>query len=213
MGKQKTNCWKCGGRHVPPTGNKCEKTELFNVTNSSSIAADTNIDRSLIEKDSGTIPGMSKLGTVSSAQGVHDDLQLQILEQLQTVSRQRDKEEDRMAEDHHRVKRQDTTRKKLSSFSKRQLTVVSDNSQSDSDLSDPEQYIPSLNSIRKFAKIQQQVDKRIRVLEKQSESTGSVGKIKSKRGGNVDVVVKHRVALQHEANLGVSLNLECLMTS
>ena len=51
-----------------------------------------------------------------------------------------------MAEDRHEVKQQDTTRKKLSSLSKRQLMVVSDTSQSDSDSSDPEQYIPSLNS-------------------------------------------------------------------
>ena len=202
MGKQKKNCWKCGGQHIPPTRNKCEKTELLNITNSSSIAADINVDRSVTEKDSGTIPGTSKSGTASSTQGVHDYLKLQILEQLQTVSHRLDKVEDRMAEDHHGVKRQDNMRRKLSSFSKRHLTVVSDNSQSDSDSSDSEQYIPSLNSIRKSTKIQQQVDKRIRELEKLSESTGCVGKSKSKRGGGVEVVVKHRVAWPHEAILG-----------
>ena len=201
MGKQKKNCWKCGGRHTPPTGSKCE-TELSNVTEHKDLTDDLDTDISVKRKDSGSIPGTSKAGTASGAQEAHDELQLQILVQLQTVCRRLDKVEDRMVEDHHRSKHQDATRKKLSSFSKRQLTVLSDNSQSDSDSSDSEQYIPSLNSIRKSAKIQQQVDKRIRELEKQSESTGIAGKFKSKRGGNVEVVVKHKVAWPHEAILG-----------
>ena len=70
-----------------------------------------------------------------------------------------------------------------------------------------------LQEIRKSAKIQEQVDKIIRDLEKQSESAGSVGKIKSKRGGNVEVIVKHRVAWPHEAILGVLQGLECHTTS
>ena len=37
-----------------------KKTELLNVSDSSGIPADINIDRSVIEKDSGTIPGTSK---------------------------------------------------------------------------------------------------------------------------------------------------------
>ena len=121
---------------------------------------------------------------------------------FQKVNQRLDKVEVRMAEEQHGVKGQDSKRKKLSSFSKRHLMVVSDNPQSDSDSSDQEQYMPCLNTIRKSAKIQQQVDKRIRELEKQSESADSVGKIKSKRGGNVEVVVKHRVAWPHEVILG-----------
>ena len=43
--------------------------------------------------------------------------------------------------------------------------------------------MPSLNHIRKSAKIQCQVDNRNRELEQQSETAGIVGKIKSKRRG------------------------------
>ena len=75
-------------------------------------------------------------------------------------------------------------------FSKRQSKILSDNSQSDGESSDEEQYIPILNKIRKSAKIHCQVDKRIRDLEQQSKIAGSLGKIKSKRGGNVEILVK-----------------------
>ena len=200
MGKQKKNCWKCGGKHVPPTGNKCNKLELSNVTGASN--AEMVVNRSDTEKDSFVIPDASQSPATSSAQGAHDNLQTMILEQLQKVNRRLDKVEGRMAEEQHGVKQQDIKRKKLSGFCKRHLPVVNDNSQSDSDSSDQEHFIPSLNSIRKSTIIQQQVDKRLRELEKQSESTGSVGKIKSKRGGSVEVIVKHKVAWPHEAILG-----------
>ena len=160
------------------------------------------VNRSDTEKDSFIIPDASQSPATSSAQGAHDNLQTMILEQLQKVNRRLDKVEGRMAEEQHGVKQQDTKRKKLSSFSKRHLPVVSDNSQSDSDSSDQEHFIPSLNSIRKSTIIQQQVDKRLKELEKHSESTGSVGKIKSKRGRSVEVIVKHKVAWPHEAILG-----------
>ena len=62
--------------------------------------------------------------------------------------------------------------------------------------------IPTLNKIRKSVKIKRQVDKRIRELEQQSEVAGTLGKIKSKRGGSVEVLVKHKVAWPHEAILG-----------
>ena len=93
------------------------------------------------------------------------------------------------------------------------MQVVSDSSQSDSESSDEDQCILSLNSIRKFAKIQRQVDTRIRQLEQQSETAGTVGKTKSKRGGNVEVLVKHRVAWPHEAIWGMQPDLDFLMTN
>ena len=58
-----------------------------------------------------------------------------------------------------------STGKKLSSFSKRQLQVESNNSQSGSESFDEDQCMPSLYSIRQSAKIQRKVDSRIRELE------------------------------------------------
>ena len=131
-------------------------------------------------------------------------MQRQILEQLLKVNRRLDKVEDRMARDHQEGKGQPTTTnsKKLSKLSKKHFTVLSDSSQSSSESSDEEQCIPKLNNIRKSEKIQHQVDKRIRELERHSEVAGTLGKIKSKRGGSVEVLVKHKVAWPHEAILG-----------
>ena len=56
--------------------------------------------------------------------------------------------------------------------------------------------------MKKSEKIQREIDSRIRELECQSEATGTREKIKSKRGGNIDVLVKKKVAWPHEAILG-----------
>ena len=93
------------------------------------------------------------------------------------------------------------------------MQVESDNSQSGSYASNEDQCMPRLYSIRQSTKFQRQVDSRIRELEQQTHITGSVGKIKSKIGGNAEVIVKHRVAWPHEAILGVQQDLGCHMTS
>ena len=159
MGKQKKNCWKCGSRHVPPTGKKCENIELLSDENIS-VPADVAAVRSENE-DSFAIPGTLKSSAASGVQGAHDDLQLKILDQLQKVNQRFDKVEGRMAEEQHSGRGQDSKRKKLSTFSKRHMTVVSDNSQSDSDSSDQEQYMPSLNTIRKSGKIVDKLTKEL----------------------------------------------------
>ena len=72
-------------------------------------------------------------------------------------------------------------------------------SESSSDDSDT----PSLETLRSH-KMQRQVDKRIRALERSSQSSGNekVQKLKSKRGGNIDVIVKEKVSWPHEPILG-----------
>ena len=82
--------------------------------------------------------------------------------------------------------------------SKRKIMVQSD-SDSDSDNS-----IPDLHVLRSSQIIQKKVDARLRELEVLNESSGtSLGsKLKSKRGGPIDVYVKHKVAWPHEAILG-----------
>ena len=87
--------------------------------------------------------------------------------------------------------------KKLSSNSLRTVK----NKWSDSESSEDES-IPSLRCMKKSEKIQREIDSRIRELECHSEATGTGTKIKSKRGGNVDVLVKNKVAWPHEAILG-----------
>ena len=202
MGKQKKLCWKCKGRHLAPTGAKCEQSGL-SVNAVGSVVADSGAG-SEGEMDSYVIPSTSKAATGSNAQYKEEGIQHLILEQLQRVNQRLDKVEDRMDKDQRDSKDRRTEKrpKKLSSFSKRHKPKQSDSSQTSAESTDDDQDIPSLHSIRQSGKIQRQVDARIRELEQQSQSSGSVGKIKSKRGGNVEVVVKHRVAWPHESILG-----------
>ena len=203
MGKQKKLCWKCGGRHHHPTGKKCEVAELVHDMGGNSVSEEGS--GSEIEMDSHDIPTTSKMQSAGSQQGSQAEIQQQILQQLEKVNRRLDKVEDRMTRDqpedkghhkgHHKTK-------KLSKLSKKQFADWSDSSRSSSEFSDEEQCIPTLNKIRQSVKIQRQVDKRIRELEKQSEVAGTLGKIKSKRGGSVEVLVKHKVSWPHEAILG-----------
>ena len=76
---------------------------------------------------------------------------------------------------------------------------------SDSESSEDEgQAMPSLSTIRSKKSIQKQIDSRIRELEagENVEGTDAHDKIKSKRGGPIDVYVKKKVAWPHEAILG-----------
>ena len=64
--------------------------------------------------------------------------------------------------------------------------------------------VPSLVDIRQNANIQEKVDQRIKELQ-QLSSTGTDSKIKTLRGGSVDIFVKNRVKWPHEHVLGVFL--------
>ena len=200
MGKQKKICWKCTERHYPPTGNKCERTELLNSTRLDSSADVSGVPGPEVEKDSHVISSTSKALQTASTQGAPDDIQKQILEQLQRVNQRLDDVEDRMdtGTQYSQGKLGGSKGKKLSSTSHRHVkgNILSDTESSDDDS------IPNLSCIRKSTAIQRQIDSRIRQLELQSEATGTGAKIKSKRGGNIDVIVKNRVAWPHEAILG-----------
>ena len=205
MGKQKKICWKCTERHYPPTGSKCERTELLNSTRLSGSANISGVSGPEIEKDSHVISSTSKALQTSSIQGAPDDIQKQILEQLQRVNQRLDEVEDRMdtGTQYSKGKHGGAKGKKLSSTSHRHVkgNIVSDSESSDDDS------IPSLSCIRKSTAIQRQIDSRIRELELQTEATGTGAKIKSKRGGNIDVLVKNRVAWPHELFWGVQTDL------
>ena len=65
----------------------------------------------------------------------------------------------------------------------------SNTSQTVSGIQTSTQILPSLSSVRKNANIQQQVDQRIHELS-QLAKTGTDLKIKSRRGGPVEVYIK-----------------------
>ena len=87
--------------------------------------------------------------------------------------------------------------KKCSKNKKFRPTLVTSDSSSD------ESDSPSMERLNSHA-IQREVDKRLRDLNQSSHSPGncSSSKLKSKRGGNVEVNVKNKVSWPHESILG-----------
>ena len=67
--------------------------------------------------------------------------------------------------------------------------------------SSDESEAPSLQYL-KSKTLQQRVDRRIRDLDEATSSQSKKEKIKSKRGGNIEVHVKNKVSWPHEAILG-----------
>ena len=74
--------------------------------------------------------------------------------------------------------------------------------ESESDV-DSQGNLPNLATLRSSVEIQQRVDSRLKQLERMQQASGNdnSNKIKSKRGGAVDIIVKHKVTWPHEAIL------------
>ena len=70
-----------------------------------------------------------------------------------------------------------------------------DSDSSDSD-TESNRKVPSLSKLCDSVRIQKQVDDRLRELEslQDTQGKGNNDKIKSKRGGPVEVLVKHKIA-------------------
>ena len=115
----------------------------------------------------------------SSAEG--QQLQMRILEQLQKVTGRLDQVEDKMAAATQQV----TPDSKLCRVSFLETIRVSKictkSSQIDSSSSSDESDTPNLELLRS-RKLQKKVDKRVRELDQNSHDSGSVRKVKSKRG-------------------------------
>ena len=111
---------------------------------------------------------------------------MKILQELKKVNRSLDSLEEDMAT----VKK--TTHQKTGKIS----SIVSD-----SDSSSDESIVPSLTFLKTSADIQKQVDKRLCQLQEARASSSGKNNFKSKRGGNIDVIVKHKVAWQHDTIL------------
>ena len=191
MPDNKNNCKKCKERHAPPTGKKCRRLEKLQEEGS-----ETGLIRDAADSQVAESTGEESLNG--------QQLQLQILNQLERVTKQLDTVEDRMAE---AAAVANSTKTKLSTDfvtssvkkGRKNTKYVESLSESSSDDSDT----PSLETLRSH-KMQRQVDKRIRALERSSQSSGNekAHKLKSKRGGNIDVVVKEKVSWPHEPILG-----------
>ena len=135
-------------------------------------------------------------------------LQALILQQLQRVASQLDAVEDRL-EDHSqgRTTSKDSTRLSTSQsvVKNRQKSKKSSKSKVKhvvSESSSDDESLPSLSVLRSSRDIQRAVDKRLAEIENISHDQGKDSKLKSKRGGGVEVSVSKKVAWPHDNVLG-----------
>ena len=109
----------------------------------------------------------------------------------------------RSSSKYFRIKTEATWTFKLSSSShksKSKSSSVRCHSTSSESDSDSDTSLPKLSALRSSVSLQRQVDAHLRDLESSQDETGmpNVGKIKSKRGGPVDVLVKHKIAWSYD---------------
>ena len=226
MGKSKYLCTKCNEKHYPPTGKKCQqvqKSELVNLTSADkkktgqkSACVSEVGGQNCIGYSHATPSGRSTLSSVgadcwsSPGRGVNSSeeetsvpIQNQILNELRKVNARLYAVEDRVAVASSNGSSKDKKNAKLSSSSvgvKKHSSKSSKWLTCSSDSSSDELEVPSMKSLRTSRVTQQKVDQRLAKLEQQSNTQGnSTAKLKSKRGGNVDVYVEKRVAWPHEA--------------
>ena len=232
MGKSKYLCTKCGQKHYPPTGKKCshsiatlsdpkdsvvvskgkkkqtgkshvsEEGELNSISNScgSLLSAAAALDASGQESSESASETSSE---EESSQQASSDVQLQILKELQRVNSQLDAVEEKVATGHKQTAVLGQKKAKLSTLKyqsgkkrSKKVVVTSDSSSDESD-------IPDISSLRSSRQLQMRVDQRLSKLEENSRTKGNcTSKIKSKRGGDVEVFVEKKVAWPHEAILG-----------
>ena len=140
-----------------------------------------------------------ELGNVQGAAAAAG-VQFKILKELKRMSSRLDAVEDRMASEKKDSRQKLKESYKLSKdtdFSRKHKVVDC----SSSDSSGDEQDIPDLAMLRGSKHLQKKVDEKIAGLSRSITKEGN-GKIKSKRGGNIEVIVKNRVSWPHEHILG-----------
>ena len=193
-------CRKCDCRHLPPTGRNCRKNQDVEVQVSTSSATqvsnDSTSDMSLVSSDRENV----------QYQATPDSIQVKILEELQKVNRRLDSVEEDVA-----TVKTTTHQKtgKLSNFSKSKLKQCKSSIVSESESSSDESIVPSLTVLKTSSDIQKQVDKRLCQLQEASASSSGKNDFKSKRGGDIDCVVKKQggMATRHHTVTYDQLNL------
>ena len=230
MGKSKYLCSKCDEKHYPPTGKKCQRrsdsieqsvvsrksTGKGKKSHGSEVGGLDSLSyshSSPSRRSAEVTPGVAAVtqseSDMSEEDQSEDTVQHKILKELQRVNARLDAVEDRMDKPSASQASSSQSDFKLSSpsvcgrkrvKSKVKSKVITSDSSSDSD----DSYLPNVNSLRTSRMIQKKVDERLAQLEHQSSIPGnsSSSKLKSKRGGNVDVFVEKRVAWPHEAIFG-----------
>ena len=173
---------------------KCVKKPGVTVEKDSAVShyghGDTTDERGLVEEAAG--------------QGV----QLQILAELRSMSARLEAVEGQVNKQGSVHGSTKTKGQKLSSCTKsKKFVKQSDTSSSESneslESSDDEVKIPQLSHIRSSKEVQRQIDRSIAKLSrKQLEGNDISQKLKSKRGGPVEVAVQKKVAWPHEHILG-----------
>ena len=212
MPDNKNKCSKCKKRHAPPTGKKCKRL----------VDMDEDFDNVDISEQSVTVSGSNgskdlfpsdRPEAAATASADEDTVQRQILRELQRVNARLDAVEDQVAGSSRGPGKQHKGAYELSKLSRSNSckpvgsnscnSRLNDSSESDSDVESITN-VPSLSTLRDSVKIQKKVDARLRELEAFQENAGmdKSKKIKSKRGGPVEVIVKNKVAWPHEAILG-----------
>ena len=159
------------------------------TSSATQVSNDLSSDMSLLSSDAENV----------QYQATPDSIQVKILEELQKVNRRLDSVEEDMAT----VKK--TTHQKtgkFSNFSKSKLKQCKNSIVSESESSSDESIVPSLTVLKISSDIQKQVDKRLRQLQEASASSSDKNDFKSKRGGNIDCVVKNKVAWPQDTILG-----------
>ena len=136
MPSQKSKCSKCLGRHLPPTEKKC-KYVLQDAVSSNQAEEDSTVGGPVTRQRRETVAAY---------------VQMQILQQLQSVNKRLDNMEGEVAD----IKQRSACGK-LSSLS----LPKNVNSDHDSDSSSDESLVPSLNHLKSAKDIQRQVDSRL----------------------------------------------------
>ena len=229
MGKNKNKCWACSQKHYPPMGKNCvfakkneEAVQAVVEVPSENDARDSSsskigIKKSVaLEKDSVVSRGCTSGHTSRSdteeedssmEEGGQLDMQQKILSELQKVSSRLTVVEAQMASGQETSKKS-AKGQKLSTVvkcKKRKChkSCCSKTSSESSDNSDDDTVLPDLSHIRSSKSIQKQIDRSIAKLSKaQCEGNENLQKLKSKRGGPVDVIVQKKVSWLHEHILG-----------
>ena len=226
MGKTRYLCSKCGQKHYPPTGKKCDQNLTSNSDPKDSVKVSKGkkkqAGKSHMSDDGGlncksnsygsllSVPAALEESDLQSSEvssedegtdQVSTDIQSQILQELQKVNARLDAVEGRVAAGHQQTAMQGQKDTKLSTSKccvkkSKKVVVTTDSSSDESD-------IPDISALRSSRELQRKVNRRLSKLEKSSASQGKSGsKIKSKGGGGVEVLVEKKVAWAHESILG-----------
>ena len=188
--------------HAAKTSIGKSDTLLSDSDTSSDKEVDSSVDTTSESSDTDYRKGKQPTAGTSTTKNIQE----QILKELQRVNSRLEVVENKVADTVTATQDPKKDIQKLSSFSKskhvqkhcKHKKFCYSSSESSSEDSD----VPELSYLRSNKRIQKKVDDRLADLEKNFEAKGKSEKLKSKRGGSVEVLVEKRVAWPHDVILG-----------